>query len=195
MGYRLNLPPRYVQLCPPPFGRGGKPKPKSSRPSRKKVQFEDHANQTFQVARLPKYAIWYNELNYALFGENWRSAKRETEIPRKQKRSLVVGNISVPPMEDFQTFGEGAHVSRRLLVQSILKHQASCRARSYTDPVGYGMLSKSMTKNNRKLAWREEEEAAVSLSCLFFEYYMTSIHPYLNKPAVVMSKMLRCECD
>jgi hypothetical protein len=81
------------------------------------------------------------------------------------------------------------------IYQSLLKHQASCRARGYTDPVGYGMLSKSMTKNNRKLAWREEEEAAVSLSCLFFEYYMTSIHPYLNKPAVVMSKMLRCECD
>jgi hypothetical protein len=119
----------------------------------------------------------------------------------------MVGKKSIPPMEDFQTFGEGANVSQRLLVQSILKHQASCLARGYTDLGGYGMLSKSMTKNDRKLAWQaaavnayeaecfRKDEAAVSLSCLFFEYCMTSIHPYLNEPMVVMSKMLLCECD
>jgi hypothetical protein len=146
-------------------------------------------------------------LDYSLFSRNFKYDKKESMVPRKPKATLIVGKRAIPPMEELQTFSTGGHVSRRLLIQSILMHQASCRARGYTDPDGYSFLSKALSKPDRKQAWQaaqvnayeadcfRKEDSSMSLSQLFLDYYVESIHPYLNEPIVFLSKVLLCECD
>jgi hypothetical protein len=174
--------------------------------SKRLVHFEEQANQTFQVKRLPKQAIWYDKHDYLSFRDNFRHAKKETVLPRKRKWTLIVGKRDIPHMEDLQTFGAEAHVSQKLLTQSMLMHQAICRARGYTDPDGYSFLSKALSMHSRRKAWESaavnayevesfrREDTVISVSSLFVEYYMDSIHPYIHSPLVFLSKIL-CECE
>jgi hypothetical protein len=177
------------------------------RKSKRSVHFEEQANQTFQVERLPKQAVWYDKQDYLSFRDNFRYAKKETVLPRKRKWTLIVGKRDIPYMEDLQTFGPEARVSRKLLTQSMLMHQATCRARGYTDPDGCSFLSKVLSMRSQRQAWESaavnayevecfrKEDTSITLSSLFVEYYMDSIHPYILSPLVFLSNVLLCDCQ
>lgn len=211
MGYHVNLPPRYVQQIACPGERAMEVKHEKSRRrnrSRRTVHFNENANKTIVVSRLYKPEIWYNHLDFIGFEHNWKQKHREPETPRKtKKRPLLLGERSIPPLEDFQTFRSEACESRKRLVGSVLDHQASCKAAGYTDPDGYSIISKALSKSDRKVAWRaaavndyevacfRKEMGRVSVSSLFVEYYLTAIQPHLSDPLGYLTKVLLCQCD
>jgi hypothetical protein len=217
MGYQVfNLPPRYVHQTKNHLGKQTKAlhqcgKTTSQREgTRRRVHFNEDANQTIQVARLHnKQEIWYNHNDLIGFQHNWSQQNLEIMTPRKKKKhALLLGERSVPPLEDFQTFGSENRERRKKLVGTVVEHQASCKAVGYTDPYGYYIISKALSRNGRKFAWRaaavnayevecfRKEMISVSMYSLFMDYYWNSIYPHLkNEPLMYLSKVLLCECD
>jgi hypothetical protein len=212
MEYKMNLPPRYVKL-PSALELCDSSDSSGSDDSVGRVQFDDHANQTFSVSRYTNDGIWYTGRDYARFGDNFKHFKSESITRPKRKRSLFIGEREIPPMETYQTFGtSSARRSRRMMSKSILLHQATCRARGYLDPAGLSLVSKALSKHDRNQAWqagalnayetewfRKEERkqltSSESVSTLFLQYYLDNVHPLFSTPLTFLSKVLLCECD
>jgi len=208
----MKLPPRYVEL-PGALELCDSSDSSDSDDTVRRVQFDDHANQTFSVARYSNDDIWYTGRDYARFGDNFKHCKSESITQPKRKRSLRIGERDIPPMETYLTFGTpSARRSRRMMSKSILLHQATCRARGYLDPDGLSLVSKALSKHNRSQAWqaaavnayetecfrkeeRQQLSSSESVSTLFLQYWLENVHPMFESPLTFLSKVLLCECD
>ena len=65
----------------------------------------------------------------------------------------------------FLTFGPHAQESRHYLVETIIRHQEECRAVGYSDPQGLYLISKALSKSDRKLAWELAMFNAEEVAC------------------------------
>jgi hypothetical protein len=110
-------------------------------------------------------------------------------------------------MEDLQAFASEYNENRKILIKRILEHQTFCRSQGFYDPDGLGMLSKSITRCDRKTAHRaalanafevdgfQQEKSYVSIGSLFMDYYWQSIHPNMDDPLSYLTKVVLCQCD
>jgi hypothetical protein len=216
----INLPPRYVQQVEAS---------NSVKLSDSKVHFRLDANEVHvlpaQSDSTSGKSTWYGPKDYANFATEWRisSIHNKNEARRRMRDVVNFMNMGkrtkepIPTLEELQMAQRETSVSRKNLIQSILVHQAHCRAKGFTDPDGYSFLSKSLSRADRKLAWQiaavnayevqvlfeqptsqprhQQSSANCSFSELLADYYMESVHPFLSQPLVFMSKLLLCECD
>jgi hypothetical protein len=172
-------------------------------------------------------STWYNTKDFVKFAKEWKISRIEqlNEARRNKRQAFDVMKMAmgrrqkepIPTMEELQMTQPEASVCRKNHVQSILIHQARCRAKGFNDPDGYAFLSKALSKADRKLAWRlaavnayevqvlfeeqlflpshQQSPPSSNMSGLLADYYFESVHPYLSQPLVLMSKLLLCECD
>lgn len=215
MGYQLILPPRFVQpLSLSQVGAFDCQKDENTAASRRKVHFHDSANRTVLVSVFHGENLWYNVCDYIKFEMDWErnmmGEAREmiTTIQETKKRRFVVGQRPVPfPMEELRSFQRKNCESRRRLIKSLLEHQQSCREQGFSDPDGYRILSRALSRSDRKAAWEvaaanayeveilNRTTISVSLSSLLMDYYCTSVHPHMSDPLSYLAKVLLCQCD
>lgn len=221
MGYFVNLPPRYVHQIEPQNpclklpqhiavtneGPAVPCNPNNQEVIRRRVSFDDSSTRTFHVPASDKDDSWYSHGEILCFKVNWNTKKRETATPRKLNRHVLVGRRVMPLMEDVQTFSIEHNENRKNLIKRILEHQGFCRSQGFSDPAGVCILSKSMSRGDRKSAWRaaatnayevdgfNQEQSSVSLGSLFMDYYWQSIHPLWDDPLSFLSDVVFCQRD
>lgn len=210
MGYQLlNLPPRYVQQISHSAPRKALSATVDSENHIRKVHFHDDANHTILVQPMEKLDLWYSPLDFSKFRKEYE--KNEGAVmttPRKRRRRLILGQRPTPPpLEQFQTFRDKECQNRRRLVKTLLEHQELCREKGFYDPDGCYLLSKALSRNDRKFAWQAAAVNAyevegfrkpmhsMTLASLLTDYYWSSIHPYMNDPLSYLAKVLQCQCD
>eukprot|EP00539_Tryblionella_compressa_P009264 CAMPEP_0178796408 /NCGR_PEP_ID=MMETSP0745-20121128/10645_1 /TAXON_ID=913974 /ORGANISM="Nitzschia punctata, Strain CCMP561" /LENGTH=163 /DNA_ID=CAMNT_0020454869 /DNA_START=165 /DNA_END=656 /DNA_ORIENTATION=- len=135
---------------------------------------------------------------------DWQRERQRKQQKEKQEGFRMMHSLA---SEEFGMMQPEPTIYRKNLVQSILMHQAQCRAKGYCDPSGYAYLSKALSKADKKEALKvaaanayevqafQQESHAPSVTDLFGEYYLKSVHPYLWRPFILMSKLLLCELD
>ena len=193
MGHFVNLPPRYID-----------PLTTNQKSNRKtEVQFSEHIL-TFRIDELAPRECWYSRSDISKFHrENWKPRKDDSldEVINTSKTTFPMGKRDVPAMEDFQTFAPKAQNARWLVVRSVLLHQAACRSRGLNDPFGYAMISKALSKQDKKRAWKSGFCNAYEVECLkkgdkaktktidsaalLYEYFVDNIHQYLKAPSSI----------
>jgi hypothetical protein len=201
MAYAMSLPPRYVEPAQ------GFENQQLKQPRVTRVRIEEQANQTFVVDRLPAIC-WYTARDVGQFRRSHYRSDGDDDLTFETSEKFNV--IPSPMTEEFQTDGPADdNDARGMVVKSVLLHQASCRARRLHDPDGYCLLSKALSKSDRKKAWqsaaytadevasfrKRQVEDTPSTAELFYEYYMEAIYPYRGSPMVFMWKVLMCELD
>jgi hypothetical protein len=220
----INLPPRYIE---PMMKESEKD---NNQTTRIRINFNIENNQIHEISTIDsKYtsSYWYNKQDYANFVKECEKERqrRAKEVKTRQYQLYVQNAIAsssnrIPALEELPSMQPEQTVCRKNLIQSILLHQATCRAKGYCDPSGYAYLSKALSKKDRKVAWQTAavnayetysflKETMVQSSSressssnnnkstleLFEDYYLKSIHPLLSSPMILMSKLLCCECD
>jgi hypothetical protein len=221
----INLPPRYVKHI------DSDRKTETTKTSRltpchgNKVQFRLDSNQVYTLPTHSSRSTWYSAKDYADFATAWKILRRHhlKAIRRKDRQGfdlmeMAIGRRekeSIPTMEELRM--TQTSVCRKNVVQSILIHQVQCRANGFNDPEGYALLSRALSKADKKLAWQlaavnayevqklfaeqillpqpQPSHSTSNMSGLLADYYFDSVHPFLSQPLVFMSKLLLCECD
>lgn len=213
MGYQLILPPRFVQPLHP-LSQGGTSdtvKGEMNGGSLRKVHFQDEANRTILVSTFHDENLWYNVCDYVKFEIYWENRMREPitrTTYQTKKRRFVLGQRPVPPpMEDLPTFRRNNSESRRRLTKSLLEHQQSCREQGFSDPDGCRILSRALSRSDRKVAWEvaavnayevellNKATVSMSLPSLLMDYYCSSVHPHMKDPLTYLANVLLCQCD
>ena len=215
MGYYVNLPPRYVQHIKSTLSQHVALEEEDSticsleqrtHEIPRSVSFDEGNSRTFFVPVFDMDATWYSCTDILAFKTNWNVKKRETETPRRKKKHIL-GQRRIPLMEDLQTFGSESSENRKKLIKCILDHQAFCRSQGFSDPDGIFMLSRNISRGDRRTAWRaaatnayevdgfHKESSSVSFGSLFMDYYWQSIHPNLDDPLSFLSKVVLCQCE
>jgi hypothetical protein len=223
----INLPPRYVHRIK------GDSETSLSKTSTlipghaTKVQFHLDSNEVYILPMHSGRTTWYTAKDFADFATAWKTSRiRHQKSVRRSNRQatdlmkMAAGRRQqkpIPTMEELRMMRPQASVCRESVVQSILIHQAQCRAKGFNDPDGYAFLSKALSKSDKKFAWqvaainahevqalcdvplflpqKKQSPSSSDLSGLVIDYYYESVHPYLSQPLVFMSKLLLCECD
>ena len=214
MGYQLVLPPRFVQ---PRYhlSQGSaydNEKVEGITDNRRKVHFRDDANRTILVSVFHGINLWYNVCDFIKFEMDWENSRVGDPMTitthQMKKRRFVLGQRPVPPpMEELPTFRRKNCENRRRLIQSVLEHQQSCHLQGFSDPDGYRILSRALSRNDRKMAWEvaavnayevellNRAKVSMSLPSLLMDYYCNSVLPHLNDPLSYLTKVLLCQCD
>ena len=226
---RINLPPRYLHQVRQSRAESKEPIVQATTTS--KVRFKLKANKVRRLPQTPrtKTDTWYGRDDYARFMLDWElDIKKHIEKQQMPSSSYLTKWLTstveqnqpkeIPSLEELQMIQQcQPPVDRNALVQSILLHQAHCRLKGFQDPDGYSVISKSLSKGDRKMAWQLAavnayevqkmlDESAPSraylksdepspTAMLFLEYYIDAVHPYLSQPLVLMSKLLLCDCE
>lgn len=222
----INLPPRYIE----PMMKSNE---KDKSPTRKsQININTENNQIHEISTIDpalSSSYWYNKQDYANFVKDWQLERQRhaKEVKTRHYQQYLHNAIAssrnpIPSLEELLSMQREPTVRRKNLIQSILLHQAMCRAKGYCDPSGYAYLSKALSKGDKKVAWQTAavnayeahsflKETMMVLSSrehnrarsnnnkstleLFEDYYLESIHPLLSSPMILMSKLLYCECD
>ena len=245
--YVVKLSPQHTVLersySPQPHRNQSPHKRSTKTTTKKKVRFDDERNnKVIRVSRIPedsKQTIWYDEWDYmsfrvqfwspdsdGLMNQNSFLAFIQTTAASMWYSNTAAASRSIIPDDDKMikqqkklTFGPHARESRHTLVDTIMRHQQDCRSMGYCDPQGLYLISKALSKSDRKLAWElalfNAEEVALfnsldaekefqraaqvassssSVLTVAVDYYLDSIHPMLNDPLEVVSSLL-CKID
>jgi hypothetical protein len=202
-GYQIALPPRYVV----PFAASDT---KASTSGGKIVQFADDATKTIEIPRVPqeyKVDVWYDNWDYLKFKMKYcASASCEHVVTSTYSFSSLIPSMFFRKSEN--AIGAAVFASaienRQNFARAVLKHQADCRSQGYSDPEGLHLISRALSKTDRASAWRlgldnaEEvvcftwQEDQPSLPSLFLDFYLDTVHPFLNSPLEVLNRIV-CE--